>query len=177
MLYYDPEKKLWGQAHVLASWVIFAAVREGDPELITFDFFNDDEGKEQFTMNVNRSRIREHAFAALDTFLHKLHVYKSIGDFDTAKAFFDHYSQVDEEMMRVYRIVVANKKPRRLELQPNIRLESNTDGGQKAAYVGYEANFDGIVQSYIERWSGSFMADVYAEWIKDAEQVRVPARN
>ena len=151
-------------------------MREGDPQLISFDFYTDEDGKEQFTMNIDRSRIREHAFAALDTFLHKLHVYKSIGDFDTAKAFFDHYSEVDEEMLHVQRIVIANKKPRRLELQPNIRLETGADGGQKAVYVGYEANFDGIVQSYIERWPGAFMADVYAEWIKDADQVRTPAR-
>ena len=151
-------------------------MREGDPQLISFDFYTDEDGKEQFTMNIDRSRIREHAFAALDTFLHKLHVYKSIGDFDTAKAFFDHYSEVDEEMLHVQRIVIANKKPRRLELQPNIRLETGADGGQKAVYVGYEASFDGIVQSYIERWPGAFMADVYAEWIKDADQVRTPAR-
>jgi len=162
---------------VLASWVIFQAVREGDPELITFDFYTNEDGKELFTMSVNRDRIREHAFRALDTFLHKLHVYKSIGDFDTAKAFFDHYSQVDETMMRVANIVVANKLPRRLELQPNLRLETGADGAQQVAYAGYEASFDGIVQSYIERWPGAFMADVYAEWVKDADRVRVPAAN
>ena len=177
LLYYDTEKQLWGQAHVLASWVIFQAVREGDPQLIEFDFFTTEEGKEMFTMKLKRERIREHAFETIDTFLHKLHVYKSIGDYDTAKAFFDHYSQVDETMLRVQRIVIANKLPRRLELQPNLRLETGEDGGQSVRYVGYEADFDGIVQSYVERWPGAFMADVYAEWIKDADRVRVPARN
>merc|ERR1712079_978359 len=75
-------------------------------------------------MTVRRERIREHGFAALDAFLHKLHVYKSIGDYDTAKEFFDHYSKVDETMLRVCKIVKENKKPRRLELQPNLRLET-----------------------------------------------------
>ena len=68
-----------------------------------------------------------------------------------------------------------NKLPRRLELQPNLKQVSLGDGGQKVTYSGYTADFDGIVQSYIERWEGAFLADVYDEWIKDADQVRVPA--
>jgi len=32
--YFDVEKKVWGQAHILASWAIFQAVREGDPSVI-----------------------------------------------------------------------------------------------------------------------------------------------
>lgn len=176
LVYYDDEKKLWGQAHVLAAWVIFSAIREGDPELIRIEFFTNDAGKDMFTMHINRERIRDHGFPALETFLHKLHVYKSMGDFDTAKTFFDHYSEVDETMMRVRRIVIDNKLPRRLELQPNLRQTTGPDGGQKIEYVGYETSFDGIVQSYIERWQGAFLADVYEEWIRDADRVRVPPK-
>ena len=120
-------------------------------------------------MNIARERIREHGFPALETFLHKLGVYKAIGDFDTAKTFFDHYSKVDETMMRCRKIIMDNKLPRRLELQPNLRLNRSADGGHKVDYIGYESNFDGIVQSYIERWEGAFLADVYEEWVKDAE--------
>ena len=126
-------------------------------------------------MRIARERIREHGFPALERFLHKLHVYKSIGDFETAKTFFEGYSTVDETMMRVRRIVIDNKLPRRLELQPNLKLVTGPDGGNNVQYAQCEANFDGIVQSYIERWQGAFMADVYEEWIKDAAQVRVPA--
>ena len=128
-----------------------------------------------FTMNIKRERIREHGFPALETFLHKLHVYKSIGDFETAKAFFEHYSQVDETMLRVRQIVIDNKLPRRLELQPNLKLTTEAEGGQKVNYTGYDVSHDGIVQSYIERWEGAFLADVYEEWMKDADAVRVPA--
>lgn len=104
-------------------------------------------------------------------------MYKSIGDYDTAKVFFDGYSSVDETMMKVRQIVIDNKLPRRLELQPNLFLNRTASGGHKVEYVGYEATHEGIVQSYIERWDGVFLADVYEEWIKDADQVRVPARD
>ena len=80
-------------------------------------------------MRIARERIREHGFPALERFLHKLHVYKSIGDFDTAKTFFDHYSAVDEEMMKIRKIVIDNKLPRRLELQPNLFLNRTASGG------------------------------------------------
>jgi len=176
LLYFDEENKSWGQAHVWAAWVIFSALREGDPELITFDFHQNAEGKDWFTMRIARERIRAHAFPALETFLHKLHVYKCIGDFNTAKAFFDHYSAVDETMMRVRRIVIDNKLPRRLELQPNLKLETAADSGHKVKYCGYEATHEGIIQSYIERWNGAFMADVYEEWLRDAHVVRVPRK-
>ena len=40
--FYNPEKNVWGQAHVLASWAIFQTVREGDPDLIKFEFCKKD---------------------------------------------------------------------------------------------------------------------------------------
>jgi len=67
-------------------------------------------------MTVNRGMLREQGFKALSEFLNKLHVYKSIGDFETAEKFFLHYTKVDETMLKVREIVVANKKPRRIEL-------------------------------------------------------------
>ena len=123
-------------------------------------------------MNIDRSRVREHGFKALSEFLHKLHVYKSIGDYETAEKFFNHYSQVDETMLKVRDIIVANKQPRRLELQPNLKLVTVDDGAQKVKYVGYESTHEGVVQSYLERWEGAFLNDVYEEWMENAEKIR-----
>ena len=36
--FFNPEKKVWGQAHVLAAWAIFQVIREGDPSVITIEF-------------------------------------------------------------------------------------------------------------------------------------------
>jgi len=105
-------------------------VREADPSLITFKFTTKEFGegedkntKEYFEMKVDRSKLRTVAFKALSDFLAKLHIYKSMGDYDSAKKFFDHYSEVDEEMLKVRRHVLINKLPRRLELQPNLFLQ------------------------------------------------------
>ena len=92
-----------------------------------------------------------------------------MGDYDTAKAFFDHYSEVDEEMLRVREIVLAWKLPRRLELQPNLFLDCKEND---VVYKDYEDTFEGVIRSYVERFPDSFHADVWTEWIKDADALR-----
>lgn len=104
-------------------------------------------------MKVDRSQLKTTAHEALSAFLCKLHSYKSMGDYDTAKVFFDHYSEVSEEMIRVRNIVLANKLPRRLELQPNLFLDPVT---HQVIYKDYEATCEGIVRSYVERFPDSF---------------------
>jgi len=73
--YFNPDNQVWGQAHVLASYVILSVVREGDPSVVTFDFTEKD-GKDYFYINVDKSKLRTSAFKALEAFLRKLHIYK-----------------------------------------------------------------------------------------------------
>lgn len=159
------------QAHVEASWVIFQAIREGDPSIITFEFTKKDD-KDYFYMNIDREKLRTTGHKALSDFLSKLHIYKCMGDYDTAKDFFSHYTKVDEEMMKIRDIVIANKLPRRLELQPNLVKRENGD----IEYVAYDSSFEGIIQSYCERYEGPFQKDVYDEWLKDADHFRYPVQ-
>lgn len=133
------------------------------------EFCKDEEGKDDMKFSVDRARLRTHGFKAISDFLHKLHVYKSMGDYEEAKKFFDHYSTVDETMLKVREIVIARKRPRRIELQPNLLL--GDDG--KPQYKGYAESHEGIIQSNIERFP-AFRQDIYEQWLADAEQVRMP---
>ncbi len=146
--------------------MILSVVREKDPSLVKFEFTTKN-GKDYFYINVDRSRLRTDAFDAISVFLKKLHIYKSMGDFEAAKAMFDGYSMVDAEMLRVRDIVIANKIPRRINLQPNVFLE-----GGEPVYKGYEESFEGVVQSYVERYPDDFLEDVYDAWAKDASKIR-----
>lgn len=92
LTFYNVENKMFGQAHVWAAWVIFAVINEV-PDLIKINFCkNEETGADDFIMTVDRGMLREQGFKALSEFLHKLHVYKSIGDFETAEKFFLHYT-------------------------------------------------------------------------------------
>jgi dipeptidyl-peptidase-3 len=109
--------------------------------LFKIEFCTDEEGRESFMLGINRERLRTTGFKALTDFLHKLHVYKAIGDIETAKKFFDGYSQVDEKFLKIRDIVMNNKKPRRLELQPNV-VDNK--------YEDYPETFAGIISSYTD---------------------------
>lgn len=169
LMYYNTEQKQWGQAHIEAAWVIFQAVREGDPSIITFEFTKKDD-KDYFIMHIDRDKLRTTGHKALSDFLSKLHTYKCLGDYETAKEFFAHYTQVDDEMLKIRDIVIANKLPRRLELQPNLFKQ---DDGQ-IVYKDYPESFEGIIDSYCERYAGDFQKDVYDEWAKDVDHFRYP---
>jgi len=56
-------------------------IRECDAEIMKFDFSTANDDNETFTVRFDRSKLRTIGFKALCDFLHKLHVYKSIGDF------------------------------------------------------------------------------------------------
>lgn len=76
-----------------------------------------------------------------------------MGDFEAAEKFFNHYSEVDEKMLRVRDIIIANKSPRRLELQPNLMMGQ---GGLTVDYKGYSSDFEGVINSYVERFPDAF---------------------
>ena len=85
--------------------------------------------------------------------MRKLHILKSIGDFEEAKKFFDHYSEVDEEMLKVRQIVIDNKIPRRINLQDNLLYNPLTG---EPLYKPYEETFEGLISSYTERYPDPF---------------------
>lgn len=105
--------------------------------------------KDYFYLNINREKLRTVAFEGIKKFLAKLHIYKSMGDFEAAKKMFDGYSAVDDEMLRVRDIVIANKVPRRINLQPNVFLDHTNP---EPYYKGYDETFEGVIQSYTERY-------------------------
>lgn len=85
-----------------------------------------------------------------------------MGDYDEAKKMFDHYSEVDEEMLKVRQIVIDRKIPRRINLQPNLFLDAETG---IPTYKQYEESFEGVIQSAVERYPDAFQEEVWKEWI------------
>lgn len=71
-------------------------------------------------------------------------------------------------MLKVREIVIANKVPRRLELQPNLLMR---DGGIPE-YQGYESSLGGVIQSYCERFSKEEIKAVHEEWKANYQAMR-----
>jgi dipeptidyl-peptidase III len=131
--------------------------------------FAENDGKEYFYINFEKEKIKSACFDALKPFLHKLHVLKSIGDYDTAKEWFDKYSEVDDHFLKIKRIVEANRLPRRLEIQPNVFLSPYGE----VEYKDYDQSIEGIIRSYVERFPHVFYDQMYDEWNNNKELFRI----
>lgn len=166
--FYNADTQVWGQAHIVASYVILRVAMESNPGLVTFEFTEKD-GKDYFVMHVDRSKLRTEAFEALSAFLHKLHVYKSMGDFEKGKELFEKYSAVDEQMLKLRKIVIDWKLPRRIELQPNLFYK---EGDEKVEYRDYEATQEGVIQSFADRYGSDLDLEMLGEWFKECELTR-----
>lgn len=157
LMLYNPEHKAWGQAHCCARYVIFKVMLEAGDNFLTVRFTDDG----LFLLEMDYSKISTVGFEAIKTFLTKLHCYKSTGDATRGKEFFNNYSKVDDLSLRIRQIVVDNQKPRRMNLQTNLALE-----GYEPRLVNYSETFEGVIQSYQERFP-RFDSEMYAYWVNE----------
>lgn len=165
--FYDEPSKQWGQAHIIAGYVIMKVLHEAGG-IFSVDFTEKD-GKDYFYINFPKDGFKQKCFDALSPFLKKLHILKSIGDFDTAKEWFENYMQVDEHFLKIKKIVEDNKLPRRLELQPNLFQEQYG----KITYKDYELTHEGVVRSYVERFPDVFYPEMYEAWANNVDVFRI----
>jgi dipeptidyl-peptidase-3 len=132
--------------------------------------FTEKDGKEYFYLHFDKSNVKEKCFKALTPFLRKLHILKSMGDFDAAEKWFGKYMEVDDHFLRIKKIVELNRLPRRCEVQPNLFLNPYN----QIEYKDYDLSLDGIVKSYVERFPHIFYSDVYEEWNNNIDLFRIP---
>lgn len=131
--------------------------------------FTEKDGKDYFYINFEKEKVKDKCFDALKPFLHKLHVLKSMGDFNTAEEWFNKYTEVDDFFLRIKKIVEDNRLPRRLEIQPNLTLSPYGE----VEYKDYDLTHEGIVRSYVERFPNAFYDQVYEEWNDNKELYRI----
>jgi len=147
--YYTPEKKRWGQAHMTARFAIFSVLLEAGEGFLTLE----GDGKEvPTTVVLDRTKICSVGREAIGKFLVKIQTYKSTGDVAGAKAMFDSYTNVGEDMLRLREEVLRLRKPRKLFVQPHLRHVSNAEGSG-VELVEFDPTPLGIIQSFTSRYS------------------------
>lgn len=161
LLLYNPEHKIWGQAHCCARYVIFKVMLEAGNNFLSVRFTDDG----QFLLEMDYSLIPTVGFEAIKTFLTKLHCYKSTGDAARGKPFFNNYAQVDEVSLRIRQIVVENQKPRRMNLQSNLNLSAH-----EPQLLSYPETFEGVIASYQDRFP-RFDNEMYTYWVNEFSNI------
>lgn len=104
-------------------------------------------------------------------FLIILQTYKSSGAVELATKFYAEYSQVDEFFLQVRELVVAKKKPRRIELNNNLTRYNET----LIEPTTYPESFEGIIHSYSDRFPATqaLLDQIVSEWDKTKTHLRV----
>ncbi|CAD8147171.1 unnamed protein product [Paramecium octaurelia] len=145
--FYNPEQKKWGQAHVLSRNAILQSLIREDPDIIkiTETQLN---GKPYMYVKFDQSKLYTTGKKAISNLILHLQVFKSIGAGNEGVHFFSNLAAVNDQFLNYRSIVIQNKFPRRLELQPNIIIE---DGQVKLKE--YESTFAGIIESQVEHHS------------------------
>jgi dipeptidyl-peptidase III len=143
--FWDPKSRKWGQAHMQARYSILRTFLNAGNEFAGLDFKKED--LSDLTVRIERNRITTLGRKVMDTYLQKLHIFKSTADVEGGTKMYNDITNVDDFFAEKVRpVVIAKKMPRKVFVQANTVIE-----GGKAVLKEYDATPEGIIQSYADR--------------------------
>ena len=162
---YDEKTKSWIHPYKQATLILIKYILENQKEgeeLVKLDLT--DIEKETFKIQLNKDMILCSGNEIISKLLLKMHIWKCIGDVESAAECIKHYSEIDETFLKIKKIIEKNDEHNKLYLFHNlIRDEDGT-----VNYKEYQENIEGIVESNLDRFKTDFNKDVYAQWVKYA---------
>ncbi len=145
--FWDPKSRKWGQAHMQARYSILRTFMDAGGEFCELKSTKDD--LSDLEIFLDRSKILSHGRPAVESYLQKLHVYKSTADFEAGKKLYDDITSVDKWWAEKVRPEVLSKKtPRKVFVQANTLLD---EASGEVKLVEYEPTVEGMIKSYVER--------------------------
>eukprot|EP00656_Telonema_subtile_P015366 TRINITY_DN18030_c0_g1_i2.p1 TRINITY_DN18030_c0_g1~~TRINITY_DN18030_c0_g1_i2.p1 ORF type:complete len:177 (-),score=41.46 TRINITY_DN18030_c0_g1_i2:328-858(-) len=145
--FYTPETKGWRQAHMQARYVILRVLLEAGEGLVTLDRKDGADGNPDVEVVLDRSMVATVGKRAVGEFLLKLQAYKSLGDLEAGSSMFNAYSEVPAEMLSLREIVMARKEPRKLLVQPHLKLEADA-----LVLEEFDQTVEGMIASFAARF-------------------------
>ena len=114
-------------------------------------------------------KIESVGVPAIGAFLNKLQVYKSTADAASAKAMYEHYTTVPDDLLRLRDVVLAKKKPRQMLVQCHTALDAASG---EVVLQEFEASAEGMVASMRARYPEAADAELRALWEADRAAMR-----
>lgn len=143
---WDPKAQKWGQAHSQARFSIMKCFMEAGDDFCTLKYKNDD--LSDLTIHIDRSKVLTTGRKAVESYLQKLHIYKSTANVEAGTELYERMTNVEVEFWgkKVRDQVLKQKQPRKVFVQANTKI---VDG--KVDLVEYEPSLEGLVKSFAER--------------------------
>lgn len=165
---YEPSTNKWLQAHSQARYVLLRVCLEAGEDFVTV---TETEPGKNLRMSLDKSKIETVGKRAIGEFLKKLQIYKSTADIDAARKMYEKYSEVPDSgpqpWARWREIVLANKQPRKIHVQPNTYIQKE-NGVTDVVMKNYEPTFSGFIQSWLERFPNASVSETLIQlWEKD----------
>ena len=162
---YNEKNKDWGHPYTQATWIIAKYIletqKEGE-EIIKIDL-NDLE-KDLFKIQLNKEMILCSTNEILSKLMLKMNIWKCTGDVESANECINHYSEMDENFLKIKKIIEKKPEHNILYLYHNLVLDE--DG--TVTYKDYQESFEGIIESNVDRFGKELNKDVYDQWVKYA---------
>ena len=162
---YDEKSKSWVHPYKQATWILTKYILENQKEgeeIIKLDLTEIEKGT--FKIQINKEMILCSANEIISKLMLKMHIWKCIGDVESATECINHYSEIDETFLKIKKIIEKNEEHNKFYLFHNlIRDEDGT-----VNYKEYQENLEGIIESNLDRFKTDFNKDVYTQWVKYA---------
>ncbi|KAL8947932.1 MAG: hypothetical protein Q9222_005835 [Ikaeria aurantiellina] len=144
--YWDPKSRKWGQAHMQARFSILKTFLDAGEGFAVLDYTRDDIS--DLNIKLDRNKILTVGRKAVESYLQKLHVFKTTADFERGRDLYERMTEVDEWWGgKVRGEVLRRKTPRKVFVQGN----TVEVGGGKVELKEYEASCEGMIRSWAER--------------------------
>lgn len=145
---WDPKSRKWGQAHSQARFSILKCFLDAPDNFCKLDYKNDD--LSDLTIKLDRSKITTVGRKAVESYLQKLHIYKSTADLEAGTKLYADMTEVEPKFWgeTIRNEVLRNKQPRKVFIQANTFLDESSG---KVSLVEYTPDLPGMIKSYAER--------------------------
>lgn len=141
---YSTEKGKWMQAHSQGRFVIMKVLKENN--FVKLKFTDDN-----MEILMDKDKILTEGKKIIGDFINRLQVYKATGNFEDGNKFYQKYSTLDEEDMKMLEVYRKHKKPRSVIVQPSLKLENNS-----FEYIEYNKTSEGLIRSFIDKFDTNY---------------------
>jgi len=114
-------------------------------DILKFEIVGDND---DFIIHLNQENLNKEGKQLISDMLIIIQTYKSSGAYERAKKWYDEYSEVSDFFLQIRKIVLAKKKPRRLDGNNNL-VKYNESCIEPRCYP---ETHEGVILSYAERY-------------------------